>query len=145
MNANTANARPKSFWVVAILALLWNLIGTAMFYLQVSMTPEQLAALPAPQREVCEATPAWLYGLFGIAVIGGVLGSLGLLLKKKWAAALFLISLLAVVAQTVATFVVTPAWSAFGAAGLVMPVIVLAIAIFLWRYSRQAAAKGWLG
>lgn len=145
MNANTANARPKSFWVVAILALLWNLIGTAMFYLQVSMTPEQLAALPAPQREVCEATPAWLYGLFGIAVTGGVLGSLGLLLKKKWAAALFLISLLAVVAQTVATFVVTPAWSAFGAAGLVMPVIVLAIAIFLWRYSRQAAAKGWLG
>ncbi len=145
MNAEAANARPKSFWIIAIAALLWNLIGTAMFYLQVSMTPEQIAALPASQREVCEATPAWLYGLFGIAVIGGVLGSLGLLLKKKWAVALFLISLLAVVAQTIATFVVTPAWSAFGAAGLVMPAIVLVIAVVLWRYSRKAAARGWLG
>ncbi len=145
MNANAATARPKSFWIVAVAALLWNLIGTAMFYVQVSMTPEQIAALPAPQRAVCEATPAWLYGLFGIAVIGGVLASLGLLLKKKWAVPLFLVSLLAVVAQTAATFLVTPAWSAFGAAGLVMPAIVLAIAFLLWRYSRKAAARGWIG
>lgn len=144
MNATAATPRAKSFWIVAIAALLWNLIGTAMFYFQVSMTPEQIAALPAPQREVCEATPTWLYALFGIAVIGGVLGSLGLLLKKRWAVPLFLVSLVAVVLQTVATFVVTPAWSAFGAAGLVMPAIVLIIAILLWRYSRKAAARGWI-
>ena len=144
MNATAATARPKSFTVVAIVALLWNLIGTAMFYLQVTMTPEQIAALPPPQRAVCEATPTWLYALFGIAVIGGVLGSLGLLLKKKWAVMLFLISLLAVVVQTVATFVVTPAWNSFGAAGLIMPAIVLVIAFLLWRYSGKAAARGWL-
>lgn len=144
MNANAATARPKSFTIIAIVALLWNLIGTVMFYLQVTMTPEQIAALPAPQRAVCEATPTWLYALFGIAVIGGVLGSLGLLLKKKWAVPLFLISLLAVIAQTVATFVVTPAWASFGPTGLVMPAIVLVIAILLWRYARKAAARGWL-
>jgi len=144
MNATALSARPKSFTIIAIAALLWNLIGTAMFYLQVSMTPEQIAALPPPQRAVCEATPMWLYALFGIAVIAGALGSLALLLKKKWAVPMFLVSLIAVILQTVATFVVTPAWASFGAAGLVMPAIVLIIAFLLWSYSRKAAARGWI-
>lgn len=144
MNATAATARPTSFWVIAIAALAWNLLGLAMFYLQVNMSPEQLAAMPAEQRQVYEGTPGWLNIAFGIAVVSGALGAIGLLMKKKWAVALFLISLIAVVVQMVGAYVATPAWAVYGATGLIMPVIVLVIALLLWRYSGKAAARGWL-
>lgn len=144
MASTIAAPRPTSFWVIAILALLWNLAGVAMFWLQVTMGADAIAALPAPQREVYEATPVWLNALFGVAVVAGVLGAVGLILKQRWAVALFALSLLAVLVQMVVAYAVTPAWSASGVAGLLMPVVVVAIAAFLWRYARSAAAKGWI-
>ena len=144
MSSTIAAPRPTSYWVVAILALLWNLAGVAMFCLQVTMDANTIAALPAPQREVYEATPAWLNAAFGVAVVAGLLGAIGLVLKKRWAVSLFLLSLVAVLVQMVAAYAVTPAWAAYGPAGLVMPVMVTAIAAFLWWYARRAAAKGWL-
>ncbi|MCL1634777.1 hypothetical protein M2650_09055 [Luteimonas sp. SX5] len=144
MNATAATARPTSFWVIAVAALLWNLLGLAMFYLQVNMSPEQLATMTPEQRQVYEGTPGWLNIAFGVAVVSGVLGAIGLLIKKKWAVALFLISLIAVVVQMAGAFAATPAWAVYGAAGLIMPVVVLVIALLLWRYSGKAAARGWL-
>lgn len=144
MVSTIATPRPTSYWVVAILALLWNLAGVAMFWLQVNMDASAIAALPAAQREVYEATPAWLNAVFGVAVVSGLLGAVGLVSKKRWAVTLFLLSLLAVLVQMAAAFALTPAWAAYGPAGLVMPVVVIAIAVFLWWYARKAAAKGWL-
>ena len=144
MDSIIAAPRPTSYWVIAILALLWNLMGVAMCWLQINMDPSAVAALPAPQREVYEATPAWLNAVFGVAVVAGLLGSVGLALKKRWAVPLFLLSLLAVLVQMAAAYALTPAWSAYGPVGLVMPVVVTAIAAFLWWYARMAAAKGWI-
>jgi hypothetical protein len=144
MNTVNSAVRPKSFWVVAVLALLWNLLGVAMFALQMMMTPEALAAMPAEQRQVYEATPSWLNIAFAAAVFGGVLGALGLLLKKRWAVPFFALSLIGLLVQVIATFVVTPAWQAYGLAGLVMPVLLIVIALLLLGYSRKAAARGWL-
>jgi hypothetical protein len=145
MNTVNSAVRPKSFWVVAVLALLWNLLGVAMFAMQMMMTPEALAAMPTEQRQVYEATPAWLNIAFAVAVFGGVLGALGLLLKKRWAVPFFALSLISLLVQVIATFVVTPAWQAYGLAGLVMPVLLIVIALLLLGYSRKAAARGWLG
>ncbi|MEO6104522.1 MAG: hypothetical protein ABIP44_12930 [Pseudoxanthomonas sp.] len=143
---NTANISPRrwTFWVIACVALLWNLIGLAMFAAQVRLTPELIAAMPAPQQQVYAATPAWINIAFGVAVVFGVLGSLAMLLRKRWAAPLFMVSLLAIVVQMVGAYAVTPAWQAYGAAGLAMPVMLVVIAAYLWWYASSAAAKGWL-
>lgn len=144
MASTLATPRPTSFWVVAILALLWNLAGVAMFWLQATIGAEALAALPAPQREVYDATPVWLNAVFGVAVVAGLLGAVGLVLKKRWAVALFGLSLLAVLVQMVAAYAVTPAWSAYGPGGLVMPAVVVLVAAFLWWYARRAAVRRWI-
>ena len=78
---------------MAFLALLWNLFGVAMFFLQFNMSPETLAAIPADQRALYESTPAWVHGAFAVAVFGGALGSAVLLLKKRLALPLLLLSL----------------------------------------------------
>ncbi|OHE84119.1 MAG: hypothetical protein A2579_02185 [Lysobacterales bacterium RIFOXYD1_FULL_69_11] len=144
MSTITAPALPKSFWIIATIALLWNLLGLAMFAMQVTMSPESLAALPAEQRQVYEATPMWINAAFGVAVVAGVLGAIALLMRRRWAAMLFAISLVALVVQILGAFLVTPAWAAYGAAGLVMPLLLLAISAALWSYARKAAARGWL-
>lgn len=148
MNTTTHTAtpsRPVSYWIVAVLALAWNLIGAAMLYLQANMAPESLARMTEAQRQVYEATPGWLNIAFAAAVTGGVLGAVGLLLKKRWAATLFLVSLIGLLVQVIGAYVVTPAWAAYGAAGLAMPAVLLAISVFLLWYANRAADRGWLG
>lgn len=144
MDNTLASARPKSFWVIAIAALLWNLLGVAMFFMQVTASPETVAAMPAEQRQVYEATPGWLNIAFAVAVFGGVIGSLGLLLKKRWAVTLFLISLLALLVQMMGAYAATPVWEAYGPAGLAMPILLVVIALLLWVYARKATIRGWL-
>lgn len=144
MSTINAPTLPKSYWIIATIALLWNLLGLAMFAMQVTMSPEALAALPAEQRQVYEATPMWINAAFGVAVVAGVLGAVGLLVRRRWAALLFAVSLVALVVQVLGAYLVTPAWAAYGAAGLLMPALLLAIAAALWSYARKAAARGWL-
>ena len=146
MNTTTTAApkRPLGFWIIGLFALVWNLIGVAMWYLQVNMSAEQLAAMTEAQRQVYEATPGWRKVAFVVAVFAGVLGALGMLLKKKWAATMFLLSLIALLVQMIGAYVVTPAWSAYGPVGLVMPAVLLAIALFLLWYANKAQAHSWL-
>lgn len=37
------NKPPMSFWVIAAMLLLWNVIGLMFYYMQVTMTPEVMA------------------------------------------------------------------------------------------------------
>lgn len=144
MNAAVPLSRPTAFWVVAVLALLWNAVGVVMFFMQVNMPPDALAAMPAAQRAVYEATPSWLNAVFAVAVFAGLLGAVGLLLRRRWAIALFALSLAAIVAQMLLAYTVTPAWEGYGPTGLVMPVLLVAIGAFLFWYARRAAARGWI-
>ena len=38
---------PATFWIVAILGLLWNLYGLAMFWINLTITPDLLTPLLA--------------------------------------------------------------------------------------------------
>jgi len=144
MTTVIAASRPVSYWVIAVLALLWNLLGVAMFCITLLATPEQLAAMPVEQRRILDATPGWMQVAYGVAVFGGVLGAIGLLLRRRWAATFFLLSLVGLVVQVLGAFLATPAWEVLGPSGLVMPIVLLVIALFLLSYSRRAAARGWL-
>ena len=138
----SARKVPASIWIVGGLAVVWNLIGVAAFAMQMAMPAEALQAMPPEQRVVYEATPGWLYVFYGIATIGGVLGSLGLLLRRRWAVPVFLVALIALVLQVLGSYLATPAWSVNGAAGLGFPVLLVAIAFGLWWFSRRMAARG---
>ena len=144
MNGTMEIPRSKGFWLVAIIALVWNLIGVAMFWMQVNTGAEGLAQMTEPQRQVYEATPAWLNIAFAVAVFGGVLGALGVLMKKRWAVTMFFVSLLALLVQMIGAYLVTPAWDAYGPAGLVMPVVLILIAQLFWRYAQKCVVRGWL-
>src|SRR5690606_29127230 len=66
MNTTPSAARPGWFRVVAVLLLLWNLLGLWMFWSQYTMSPAQLAALPEAQRGLFEAMPGWAWAVYGL-------------------------------------------------------------------------------
>ena len=78
------------FWIIAVIALIWNLMGVMAYRAQAYMTDEAKALLPEAEQAMYSDIPAWATAAFAFAVFGGFLGSLALLLRKKWATSLFI-------------------------------------------------------
>ena len=91
------------------------------------MTEEMIAALPEEQQaELLVEHPAWYTAAFALAVFCGFLGCIALLIKKKWAHSLFLISALGAIIQHAYLFVNVE----MDNAAMVMPIMVNRLLIF---------------
>jgi len=144
MNELLATPRPGWFTAVAIVALIWNLLGLAAFVMQLMMTPEMIAALPAAEQDLYKTLPLWALAAFGAAVIGGWLGSLMLVLKRAWAVPLLLISLVGVCVQMAHSFFFSKTFEVYGPGGMIMPIMVLVFAFLLLWLSIHAKNNRWI-
>ncbi|MGJ8662525.1 MAG: hypothetical protein ACSHWU_02695 [Marinicella sp.] len=135
---------PGWYWVVAVLAVIWNAMGVMAYVSQMMMTADAMAALPDLQRVVLESTPAWANGAFAIAVFGGFLGGILLLLRKKLATTLFMLSFIAILVQMYHAFVIANSYEVFGPGGLIMPIMVVVIGIALIWFAMFASRKAWV-
>jgi hypothetical protein len=138
------NSRPKWFRPVAIVALLWNLLGCAAYLVDAMITPEQLNQLPEAQRALYEARPAWAVAGTATAVWFGAAGCLGLILLKRWSTWLLVLSLVGVVVQDLWLFGLGGAAGQAGAVALVLQGVVFLVSIGLVLLARRASAQGWL-
>lgn len=141
---NSENKPPMWFWIVSALALLWNLAGAMAYLGQAYMSVEALAQMSDAERLLYESQPAWVTAAFAIAVWGGSLGCIALLLKKKWAKPIFSISLLGIVAQLSHSFFMSNSFEVYGSGAMVMPVMILIVGIALVYFTNSALKKGWL-
>ena len=144
MSEESIGGTPRSFLIIGLIALVWNLFGVMSYIMHVTMSPEALAQMPEAERALYESSPAWVTGAFAIAVFSGVLGCVGLLLKKAWSAPVFLVSLVAIVLQFAYWLFMTASIEVHGVQAVIMPLLVTVIGVFLVWYSRDAKAKGWL-
>ncbi len=144
MPEKVQDAIPRSFWVISWVALVWNLLGMAAFVAQLTMSEDALMKLPEAERMLYENVPGWATGAFAVAVFGGVLGSLLLLLRKAWAVPVFIASLAGLLVQLYHAFFIARSIEVYGPGGLIMPGLVLIIAAFLVWYSRSASARAWI-
>lgn len=143
MVEETNKKTPTWFMVVASVLLVWNLLGVMAYIAQVTMSPETLAALPDEQRQIIEGTPVWATAAFAVAVNFGALGCLLLLLKRNLAGLFLQLSLAGVLVQMFHSFFMTRSFEVFGPGGLVMPVMVMVIAIYLVLLAAKAKAHRW--
>ncbi len=134
--------RPKWFMPVAVVALLWNLMGCAAYLMDVMLTPEAVEAMPADQQALYAARPAWAVAAYAFAVWGGALGCVGLLLRKRWAKGAFLASLLGLIVQDAALFGMSPV--PLSATIYALQGMVLVIAVLLLMLANRASRDGWL-
>lgn len=135
---DNSNIKPHwSFWVIFVIALIWNGMGSMNFITQ--MSTEMLANYPEAARALIETRPTWATAAFALAVFGGLFGDVLLILRKSIAIYLFILSLLGVIVTNIHTVQVTSDVGIW--VGSVMSFVVV---VFLIWYTSTAKQKGWL-
>jgi hypothetical protein len=141
MDTASRTSAPGWFRAVALLAVLWNAFGVAMYLSSVGVFGDATADLSDAQRAAAASIPGWITGAFAIGTFSGLIGSLGLLLRKAWAQPVLIVSLVALL--------VLEGWILFfsGAVehfGLAVPIMESAGAILLAWLATHARKRGWL-
>lgn len=135
---------PATFWIVSVLALLWNLMGVMAYIMHVTMTPEALQALPVEEQALYTDIPTWATAAFAIAVWGSTLGCILLLIRNKFAVPVLSIAFAGILVQMVHQLAISKSIEVYGPGGMIMPVMIIFIGGFLIWYARKARAMGWL-
>ena len=132
---------PKWYMWVAVAGLVWNLLGVVAFLIQLTM---DLSELPEAQRAFHEGTPTWATASFALAVFSGVLGCIGLLMRKTWALLMFILCLIGILLQNLQSLVLSNGLEVFGWTGSILAILTLSICLLLIWFSRYSKAQGWL-
>ena len=143
MTATTETGRstPWHFWVVVVVAILWNGFGGydytmshlqgETYYRQMGMSEAVIAFM--------DTYPTWMHAVWAIGVWGSVAGSILLLLRMRWAFHAFVLSLLGAIGNLAYT-AVTPGGTE--TMGLVMPLVIIVVCLFFIWYSWTMTKQG---
>ncbi|MGI8704772.1 MAG: hypothetical protein ACR2JJ_03075 [Sphingomicrobium sp.] len=135
--------RPVAGWymVAAIAALLFMILGCVTYVMHVTADP---ASIPLDQRAAFEAEPVWVTAAYAIAVWAGLIGAALLVLRRKLAQPLLLVSLLAVLAWLAGLLLVPGLRETISANDLAVAIVVAAIVCTIFWFARHSRQRGWL-
>jgi len=146
MNTVSPIKPPAGYWIISLLALLWMLFGVFAWWADLRMDEAALAQFSEAQQQLFRDRPQWIFILYAVAIFSGLLGALGLLLRKRWAVAVFWLSLLAIVVQFGYVLFGMDAIGRLGVAEAVpFPLLIATIGVFLLWFASRAKRRGWLG
>jgi hypothetical protein len=135
--------QPPARWFkpAAIAATLWMALGCAAYLMDVTTDH---ASLPADQRVIAEAVPLWMKAAYGAAVWSGLAGAVLLLLRRKLAEPLLLLSLVASIIMFSAFFLVPGLRENMSSNQLLVPILVTAVGWTIFWFARRGRMRGWL-
>ena len=140
---NSTMKPPTLFWVIAIIALIWNIMGVVAYLGQAYMTDEALALLPETDQLYIKNVASWVTAAYATAVFAGVFGSIALLIRKKVAKLLFIISFIGVLFQSSYNFFIQE-FMTIETFQIVWSIIIIAICLFLIWYAQISNKKAWI-
>jgi len=132
---------PLWFRVAALLAVIWNAFGVVMYLSSVGMFGDPMAGLSEAERAAASSIPGWITGVFATGTFAGLIGSVGLLLRRAWAHPLLIVSLIALLVLEGWILFFSGAVEAFG---ITVPIMVSTLAILLAWLATLARRRGWL-
>lgn len=132
-DVRTTRAVPAWYWIIAMLAVLWEGFGCYVYLSQTLM--------PEASREAGYATMAkWQWGVFAIAVWSGLIGAIGLLLRKGWAFVALLVSLAFAAIQ----YGYEAATDGIPADAIPIAISVIIVGLLLVAFANHAKKRGWI-
>lgn len=140
MNAMTVRT-PWHLWAVGALALVWNGYGGFDYVMTQTQNAAYLAQFTEAQRAYFESFPMWMEAVWAIGVWGGVLASILLLLRSKWAFPAFLASLIAF-AISVVYGQMSGGNEVMGSTGMIFSAVIFLLGLGFVMYSRMMTRKG---
>jgi hypothetical protein len=134
-------AVPAWFWIVAVLALLWEGMGCLSYLSEVGVVT--LANTPPEQAAIWHDMPTWVWCAFAIAVWVGLVAALLLLARQRLARAAFAVSLIGALVQFGWAYGLRGA-ATLGAGYAVVPACIIVFGALLVWFAGHAARRGWL-
>lgn len=144
MSERDAGSVPGWFWAVAILGLLFEAFACYAYLTDVTRTADELARLPVDQQSLRAATPWWIYAAYGLAVWVGLLGAVLLLMRRRHAEILLLVSLIAFIVQFGGVLLVPALRDDTPPDAFTLPIVIAAVAYGLWHFARVSRKRDWL-
>jgi len=134
---------PWHVWVAGVVSLLWNSVGAMDFVMTQTRNKAYMGGFTPAQLDFYYGFPVWVVAAWGIAVWGGVLGSLLLLLRKRQAVHLFLSSSVCMVLTDVYSFALANGLNVMGGAtALMFSAFIFVIGVLLLVYARSMCKRG---
>jgi hypothetical protein len=147
---DTTNTPPIWFWILTVILLLWGMMGMYVYYDFVTSTPESMAkyieagTYSQAYADYLLAEPTWSAAVFALAVTSGFLGAVSLLLRRSWAAPLYMLSLLFISISLGKMFLLDKAHTMMSGGQVGMEGIVFLLGVLAVWVSRTANNKDWL-
>lgn len=132
---------PGWYTVAAGAAVLFEAFAVYTYFGQVTTDPQ---GLPIDQRDLVLAMPAWMTVAFAVSVWFGVSGALLLVIRKRLAEILLLVSLIAALAQFGALLFVPRLKNLVASDDLLVPFLIILVSYGIWQLARRANKEGWL-
>lgn len=131
------------FWVVAVLALLWNGFGIFDYWMTSTGNEKYLQDFDPQMIEWILGFPLWRNILWILSVATGALGAIALVLRKKVAVRLFLINIATLLVGFVGhDILMADGVEMYGQMGLAASFIIIGVSVFFLWWSARAAWKG---
>ena len=140
--AATPQPTPWHLWVVGILGLLWDAMGAFDYLMTQTENESYMSGFTPEQLEFFYGFPTWVVAFWALAVWGGLLGTILLLLRKRLAVPVLLASFLCMIVTSIHNFLLSNGAEVMGGVGLIFSVLIFVFALGLWLYARAMAQRG---
>jgi hypothetical protein len=134
---------PRHLYVVGVIAVLWNAIGAFDYVMTQTRNATYMGAFTPEQLEYFYSFPAWMVAAWALAVWGGVAGGVLLLMRRRLAVPVFLVSMVAMVLTTIYSYLLSNGMEMFGsAAGHAFNALIFGVGVALYVYALKMKARG---
>jgi len=133
---------PKHLWFIGIVALLWNAMGAFDYVMTETRNEAYMSSFDQAQLDYFYGLPVWFVALWAIAVWGGLLGSILLLLRKGLAVLVFAVSFVAMVISTIYSMGFSGGTQFMGPKEYAFSLAIFVVALGLWIYARAMRTRG---
>jgi hypothetical protein len=135
---------PWHLWLIGVIAALFNSIGVFDFVMSLAqgakyqasagMTPDQIAHY--------QQMPNWMMVVWAVGVFGAFLASILLLLRRKLAWPVFVLSLAAFLVSLIYTYILTNGGAVMGQQMAITSAVIALLLVLFSGYSRFMAVRG---
>lgn len=143
------STRPKApwqLWVVGILSLLWNCMGALDYLMTETRNQAYMSKFTPEELQYFYGLPAWVISTWAIAVWGGVLGSVLLLMRKRLAYPVFIVSFISLLITMFHNLVLSPGPAGLRAPGpMAFTAAIVIVAFLLIVFAGAQSKRGVLG
>ena len=126
---------PSSFWIVAVLGLLWNCFGAYLYMLARLDPVTALAGVDPAMRDYVANQPLWANIGYGLGIWGSFVGSVAMVIRSRHAVPLFMLSFVGAAVSHLGQAMA-------GVIPIPLATVIMVVIAFLWWFARRSQATG---